>query len=799
MISKTHNKTFLILLLFLAIILPQQTTAQETILVGQVVDKNDLSAIPEVNIFFKNTNIGSKSNNEGYFLLRTNEKVNVVVFSCVGYKQKEIRLKQGQSLGMQVELVEETNMLQEVFVIPGSNPALAMMRKIRVMKPINDLTRQPGFSLQRKGQSLVLLSKIKQGLASRKVFEKISRGAISNIDSSLTLPLYMSESYFIDNGKTKTEVSQNNFSTPESAQLIIRKLLGDIDVNLNFYDNAVTIFGKNMISPLSNTGNVYYDFYLADSTLIEKRKNYEVHFRTKNEKNLAFNGKMFIDSGTYALTGIDLALPRAANLNYLHNLKINQTFTPVDHNKWVVDQENTNLSLTYALLGDSLNPTPELFVKRSVQTVKSDSVIIGNFAQSTYTAEELDRKINDLGEAPIVKYAKWLADVIFTGYIPIGKFEIGKIQNLARITDLEGFRMTLPVYTNEKMWKNLRLGGSIGYGFGNQVIKYSGSAQVKIPSQQRRILSLSYNNDYRSDSYKYNDYLQREEPLTSGDEDIASTVFSFRSAKHMNDRREFNLSYATDWNNDIETSVQLRSNTLMNSDLLPFIRDGIQYNSAKQQSVTVLTRFSFNERVYDDFFQRIYITNFNPIIYAFVEGGQYEVGTKKGNYAKLSAMVRQRVNFNIGQWDYMVEGGLFLGDLPYQMLEMPSGNVTNGYSMYGFSLMNLMEYRADKYLTFHNEILLNGIILNQIPLIKHFNFRELFSLKMYYGTLSKTHSDVLDIPSYIHSTKIPYIEVGAGFSNILRLFTLQSFWRITENDTPNTVKWGLKGSIRISL
>ena len=179
-------------------------------------------------------------------------------------------------------------------------------------------------------------------------------------------------------------------------------------------------------------------------------------------------------------------MPRAANLNYLHNLKISQTFAAIDTNKWVVDRENTNLSLTYALLGDSLNPTPELFVKRSVETINSDSIIIGDFAQSSYTAEELDRKINTLVETPIVKYAKWLADVIFTGYIPIGKFEIGKIQNLARLTDVEGFRMTLPVYTNEKMWENLRLGASIGYGFGNQSVKYSGSAQVRTFNVGRR-------------------------------------------------------------------------------------------------------------------------------------------------------------------------------------------------------------------------------------------------------------------------------------------------------------------------
>ena len=73
------------------------------------------------------------------------------------------------------------------------------------------------------------------------------------------------------------------------------------------------------------------------------------------------------------------------------------------------------------------------------------------------------------------------------------------------------------------------------------------------------------------------------------------------------------------------------------------------------------------------------------------------------------------------------------------------------------------------------------------------------SLKMYYGAMRNAHVNVLDIPDYIHTTNKPYVEVGAGFSNLLRFITLQSFWRLTETERPGTTKWGLKGSIRISL
>ena len=101
--------------------------AQETLAVGQVLNALDKSPIPDVNIFFKNTDIGVKSNEEGYFMVRTQGKETTVVFSCVGYRRKEMKLKPGQSVGVQVELHEENNQLEEVFVVPGSNPAIDLM------------------------------------------------------------------------------------------------------------------------------------------------------------------------------------------------------------------------------------------------------------------------------------------------------------------------------------------------------------------------------------------------------------------------------------------------------------------------------------------------------------------------------------------------------------------------------------------------------------------------------------------------------------------------------------------------
>lgn len=775
--------------------------AQETLAVGQVLNALDKSPIPDVNIFFKNTDIGVKSNEEGYFMVRTQGKETTVVFSCVGYRRKEMKLKPGQSVGVQVELQEENNQLEEVFVVPGSNPAIDLMKRVRQKKQMNDVTRNPAFISKRTEQNLVLLAKVGQRSVNKRIFEQLSRGAVSQVDSSLILPLYMAENTYLLSAGEKKEETKNIFSSTMDTEKIILKLIGEIGTDQNFYGNTVSIFGKSIISPLANSGNVYYNFFLVDSTFVNDRKLYQLHFRSKNDKNLAFNGSMQIDAATLALVSIKAELPSQANLNFINNLRIYQQFKIQPDNSWTLDKGNTALDIMYELLADSTQPKPRLFLSRSVASTDQQflSSASDNFAQSNYSADTLNSKISTLNETPIIKVAKWLADIIITGYIPVGKVDVGKIQNLARYTDIEGFRLTLPVYTNERLWKNIRLGGYAGYGFKNNIVKYSGLAQVKLPGNQRRILGAVYTNDYRSENYDYNDFLIRENPLNSGDEDIAGTIFGLRSAGNMSERQEVTVSFSNDWSSDIESNLFFRSNTYGAGEMLPFASNTVSYDRMKQQSFTLLTRFSFGERVYDDHFQRIYSNNNKPVFYALLEGGRYEVAEKNGNYAKLSGQIRQLVNFNIGYWEYMLEGGAIFGELPYQLLKMPSGNITNGYSRFNFALMNVMEFRADRYAIWHNEVSLNGILFNQIPLIKHLNLRELMSLKMYYGSMNTTHNNVLDIPDYIHTTNKPYVEVGAGFSNLLRFITLQSFWRLTETERPGTTKWGLKGSIRISL
>lgn len=772
--------------------------AQETIVVGQVIDKYDKHPLSSVSIYFKGTSVGTTSNEEGYFLLRHTGKENILVFSAIGYKKTEIKIKPGSNIGLTVEMEESNTLLQEVFVLPGANPALDLMRKVRLLRKVNDETKLPHYEVLATEQNAIFLSRSQQRSISKQIFLQLQEGNLLSSDSSLLVPLYMDEIKYQLTSTAKTELSKKIFSSSEEGNKILEQLFGELNPSLNFYENSIPVFNKNIISPLASIGNMYYNYYLADSMVTSSGKQYEIHFRSRNPRNPAFNGKFCLDSASLALTYIEAELPSEANINFIRHLSIKQEFVPFSSKRWVRNKDQLSLVLNLDILTDSVPAGSQIFFKRSTIYNTGSIQIPESFAQSGYSEETLNQKLEQLGNTPLMNAAKWLADIIFTGYIPVGKIDIGKIQYLARTTDVEGLRLTLPFRTNEKMWKNFTVGGFVGYGFKNEALKYSGFTQYKLPTEKRRIIGLNYTNDYRRIDYNYNNFLYLENPLVSGDEDIAGTIFALRSAGRLNERKEWTLSFSGDWNRNIESGLYFRSLQQLPSDALPLKKDGVDINNFQQQSFTLSTRFSFNEKKYEDHLQRIYINNRNPIIYGILEVGKYELGNTEKYYGKVSGILKQNVQFDLGQVNYWMEAGSIFGSVPYPLLAYQPG-AEGGYGFYRFSMMNFMQFAADKYFDFHGELIMNGLILNHIPLLKYLNMREMFSVKFGYGKMSNDHLSVMDFPAYVYPFNRPYTEVGVGLANILHLFNLQAIWRLTDIKQFSGDNFAIRGSLRISF
>ena len=133
------------------------------------------------------------------------------------------------------------------------------------------------------------------------------------------------------------------------------------------------------------------------------------------------------------------------------------------------------------------------------------------------------------------------------------------------------------------------------------------------------------------------------------------------------------------------------------------------------------------------------------------------------------------------------------------MLEIMHGNQTWAFDHYRFTLMDNLEFAADRYVTLYALWNMQGLLFNRIPWVNRLNLREIVSCKMAYGTLSQQHSSILALPSTMQAPSIPYLEVGVGIANILRVCTVQSVWRVTNRSQSEAPLWGIRFCFELGM
>lgn len=792
-------KKILITLLFLLSM--AGVWGQETVVVGQVFDKNEATPLPFVSIYFEGADFYTESDEEGYFLIKNRGKEEELVFSLIGYHKKKIKVAYGSSVGLQVKMEERQNLLQDILVRPTANFADELMRKVRQHKVKNNLKATRHI----QQENVVFLTQEKNRWTNNKLFAALSDDAVSSQDSALLTPLYMTKTLYSEKDGTKELVSENSFETTPTALLLVERLLNGMNEEVNFYHNAIPIMGKNMISPLASIGNSFYRYYLTDSTTTQEGKNYTIAFRTKNPKNLAFNGTLWIDSASLALTKIVAQLPPAANLNYIHRLRIAHTYRYAK-GYFVPQNKQKTWYLTYQILKDSLNKTPELLVNSHTDIALSgDSWVqsTDSFAGTPYSQEQLQKQMVELQMTPLYKVANYIADAAFTGYLDAGYVDIGKMVNVMRLTEIEGFRVGLPLRTNERLWKDFSIGGYGGYGFRDRAWKYGAEMQWRLPiNGGKTTLGGFYLHDYRRLDYDYNDYVWQNNPLETGDENIVSTIFSFTSKKYLSKREEWSLVCKNRWRNGLQNYLTYRDVTYFANEYMPLVQSETNkhFSTFRQQNISLTTRLSWNERIVTDHFQDIYLPSAYPVLYGTVDAGRYHLENGVSNsYIRLTGNISQQRQFLLGEWRYSMELGGVLGAVPYPLLRMFYAQQGGAYSRYEFAMMNHNEFIADRYATVMGEVRFNGLLFNYLPLIKHLNLRELLGIKLAYGTLRSEHASLLDMPTSFTSFSQPYAEAIVGFTNLLGIISVQSIWRLTERHKIGVTPWGIRVSLLVDL
>ncbi len=111
-----------------------------------------------------------------------------------------------------------------------------------------------------------------------------------------------------------------------------------------------------------------------------------------------------------------------------------------------------------------------------------------------------------------------------------------------------------------------------------------------------------------------------------------------------------------------------------------------------------------------------------------------------------------------------------------------------------------MEFINDSYAQWDLTYWANGALLNNIPLLKKLKLREAVTFKGIWGHLSDRNKpwlnpELFGFPEIAHTqemTNQPYMEVGVGLDNILRILRVDYTWRLTYRDNPDACKSGVR-------
>ena len=766
-----------IVFLWAALLWGAKVFAVETIIVGEVVNETTGEAIPNVNVHFRGTKIGTTSDENGSYALRVDMTAKAqLVFSAVGYYSQRFDIEPGTMAGLQVAMREKVATLTEVVVAPNENPALEILRQVRAHRPENDRTLHSERSSTALREQTLYISHIQKKHLRRALWRSLQAGMIAQEDSTYIMPLYRETQSFRLEGKEMTPANDQRTQSLVLTSTDYSSLLGG-EGNLNFYAPSVSLMGHAFLSPLASGGNLYYRYYLEEDSACCR-----ISFRTRNPFYATFNGEMIIDTATYALREFKAYVPAEVAVNYVNTLHVSQSLLPdgtiaSEHISVLLDfaikteQAGTvfpTLLLTTSLTNSAASASEQSWSER-VDTLATER------SYSTQDGLSTDSAFAALDSLPIVRAAKFFATVATTGYIPTGTpVDIGHIEEILQVNQHEGVHFGLPFRTNERFSKVVSLEASVGYGLRDRSAKGMGRVSVNLPTQRKNTLQLEYNDHYVWSEVDDFSRLLRENSMGWGNFDFTAYTFEalHRDSLYVNTalrQRQLQLYWFADWTPNLETRAYFRAGWMP---------------TYAYQSLSLIARLSWGERKYDGFFMRRYAYSGKyPILFLGFETGHWN----EGLYAHLRLMLSQHANLGMGgTLDYVLQGGAIFGRVPTPLLWQANANQGFAYDPYRFTFLRGGQLLADKYVALQAEWNGQGILFNLIPGIRWLHLRELFEAKVAYGYLSHQPEAV--------SNQTLYAELGVGIGNILRVCDLYSVWSLSPE-----FHWGMRFRIHLGL
>ena len=852
------QRVFLLILFFLSVLGYSANAQTAYTVTGLVTDANTGEPIPFASVALVGRKSGGLSDEKGKYTLTVKLLSDSIAVSSMGYKTLRQRIDPERTTqAIDFKLTPSGMALQEVTVKAGENPAWRVLRQVRKNRTINDRKRLSAYEYDSYVKTDIALSHVSERMRRNPLIKRINE-AMSKYDSVVdeqghkVLPLLASESvsryYFKASPERKREdIRKTRIKgvAVDDAGLSSQLLGGTNLVNQNFYDNYIPILGKDFASPIGDNWRNWYEFFLADTTQIGDHICYEIQFEPKRPEDLAFIGKAWIDTTSFALCMIDTKIGEGANLNYVRSLTIEQELeSTVDSSSsasgtagWLpisiklsahltgVGKQSLGLRAQVTLRNNNIvvnRPHPAGFYEQAIEpsdTVATDNEaywhsVQRNLAGSDSLSKE-DQKtrqvIEKLRSVPAVKKAEAVGQVLVTGYYKLGGLDIGPYPYAFAVNSVEGLRTRLGFRTNEQFSRSWVVRGFVAYGTLDEKFKYGAEVDYLFSRQHWTVAGVRIQNDL--------------ERLGLTPELIGGSRFFYafsRFGRYRGGYRSFQeeIFLKTEPVKGVLLTATIGSRSF--DPLFPFhyrIQPELGDQSPLRTDIddaywSIEARLARKEKYIMDGNERITLgTRRAPVLTIRYTRGLKSLGGEY-DYHRITVRAQQSLRIGpLGRMTYLLSAGYTPNVMPAPLLFPHIGNPTPLLTTNTFNRMQFYEFVSDRFVAVHVQHRFEGLLFNRIPGIRKLNWRLIGNVDALWGSLSKANQAVATgkpLPDGVRPVyfgaldgAIPYMEVGYGIDNIFKLIRVQAIHRLNYlGDGPNGIpinSFAVKASATINF
>ncbi len=812
---------------------------QKTVITGKIFDNATKEDLPFVNLYFTDDpSVGTTSDVDGKFRLETFElNLESISISYLGYREKVVSIIPGQKQSYNISLEVEGEMLDEVVVkdkkkVKKDTAAIRIYRNVVKNREKNRLTGLDTYAYEEYVKSEFDLFNLGDNFEKSKLLRPFSH-YISKTDTTEAgekyLPFLIKETitdhFYRNDPEAKKEIikaDRISVVIDNKVTDLVNYVIDPIDV----YDNTFRIHDRAFISPFAKGALFNYQYFLADSVVINDSKNYKLEFTGKRKQDLAFSGYAWIQDGSFAITDIELYILPQVDLNFINNFGLRQRFENIDGNWFKVDEEIfTNINLTKKKKHESflvkknisrknivLNkpiPKEQFRGEKEVFEKKARKKSVEYWAAHrhkdlTENEVEVINAIDSIKNTKAYRNLSWTSVALTTAFLRTGPIEWGRFYQFFSWNEIEGNRYKIGARTNLKLSEKYRFDGYLAYGTKDKRYKYGFGFLAHIPRKTNKwnLLTGTYKNDIIQ--------LDQRDLLLTHDNLVLALLRTEPLSKLLN-VEQANLYLDHEITKDLVATVGLsRQRFTAVSEELKFktdvIEDGEPVEVPVEDIITSELNLKFVWARKSPFYQGRYtyypLGFHKPVFYFDYRGGFKNILGSQYNFHRIEGQMRHRFDHLLGTTFYHLRGAKMFGSAPYPILKMHRGNESFIGRYWGFELMNEFEYISDAYASIMFRHNFNGLILNRIPLIKKLKWRSLIHFKAVAGTAQKKNLDLVKLPFQLSPLDGYYLEAGFGVSNIFKAYRVSFVWRLhpTTNELIETTKlFGVKISFHPSL